>query len=73
MTFNCCRSRFSATKGLKHSQKTYFCRYLFAKLCFCEEIYVSHLLYICKENRLPHVKQRRTKANKTGYYRPTGC
>lgn len=30
------------------------------------------MLYICKENRLLHVKQRPTKANKTGYYRPTG-
>lgn len=63
---------FQPQKGSITLKKPFFCRYLFAKLCFCEEIYVSHLLYICKENRLLHVKQRPTKANKTGYYRPTG-
>lgn len=40
---------FQPQKGSITLKKPFFCRYLFAKLCFCEEIYVSHLRISAKK------------------------
>ena len=72
MTFNCCQKPFFSHKRAQSLSKNLFLPLFLRKTMLLRRDICKSFAYICKENRLLHVKQRRTKANKTGYLRPTG-